>query len=327
VSPRADLAASIRLVKIVRELRPDIVHAHSSKAGAVARLARAFHPTTPLIYSPHGYAFNGYFERRAERRAYRGAERVLALAASRVVCVCEAEADLARLVGPASRVRVVHNGIAPAEPGPSDSRIVDLSGRGPIVAALTLLRPGKGLETLIDATPEVLAHHPQLQVVIAGEGPSLEALRERARARRVADSVHFLGPSSDPLAVLRAIDVFVHPSWAESFPYVVLEAMSLAKPILASDVGGIREAVVDEVSGLLVAPRDPRQLASSLTRLLDDPAGAAQMGERGLSRAGGQFPLAGMIDGVAAVYEELSTGTDSPTPAHPWIGSIEPHEK
>jgi glycosyltransferase involved in cell wall biosynthesis len=305
VSPLADLAACLRLARIVRELKPDVVHAHSSKAGAIARVARALHPGIPLVYSPHGYAFNGYFERRAERRAYRAAEQLLARAASRVICVCEAEAGLARAVGPASRVRVVHNGIAPAEPGPPDPRILELGETGPIVGALTLLRPGKGLETLIDAAPELIARHPQLQVVIAGDGPSLEALRARARARGVLEAVRFVGPSDDPLGVLSAIDVFVHPSWAESFPYVVLEAMSLSKPIVASDVGGIREAVDDGVSGLLVAPRDPRELAASVSRVLGDPAAAAQMGQRGLERVERDFPLAGMIDGVAAVYDEL----------------------
>ena len=139
VAPRSDLAAVAGLTRIVRELRPDIVHAHSSKAGAVSRLARILHPRVPLVYSPHLYAFAGDFERPSERRAYRAAERLLAPAASRVVCVCEDEARLARSIGPTGRVRVVYNGIAPAGAGPADPRIAALSERGPVVGALALL--------------------------------------------------------------------------------------------------------------------------------------------------------------------------------------------
>jgi glycosyltransferase involved in cell wall biosynthesis len=306
VAPRPDLTAVATLAQVVRELRPDIVHAHSSKAGAVARLARVFHPRIPLLYSPHLYAFAGYFERSTERRAYRVAERLLAPATSRVVCVCEAEARLARAIGPPTRVRVIYNGIEPVGEGPIDPRLAELSGGGPVVGALALLHRRKGLETLIDATPRMLDRHPRAQLAIVGEGPELETLRARARRRNVAHAVCFLGPSEDPLSTVRGMDVFVLPSWAESFPYVILEAMSLGRPIVASNVGGVREAVVDGESGLLVPPRDEHALAIALTDLLDDPGRAARMGESAQRRASRQFTLTAMTDGLAGVYSEVA---------------------
>jgi glycosyltransferase involved in cell wall biosynthesis len=305
LAPRADLAAAGRLSRIIRDLHPDIVHAHSSKAGALARLARVAHPATPVVYTPHGYAFAGHFSRSTERLLYRGVERALAPLGSRVVCVCEAEARLARSVGPPGRVRIVHNGIEPAGDGPIDRRIGELTLRGPVIGALTLLRPGKGLETLIDALPRVLASHPNVQVAICGEGPDLRALLARAEMRDVARAVHFLGPSSNPLAVLRAIDVFVHPSWAEAFPYVILEAMSVGRPIVASDVGGIGEALVDGESGMLVPKRDPDALSRALIGLLDDPARRAGLGERARQRADRRFALRTMIGRLLGVYDEL----------------------
>ncbi|HTR72702.1 MAG TPA: glycosyltransferase, partial [Solirubrobacteraceae bacterium] len=279
IAPRRDLAAIAGLAKIVKELKPGIVHAHSSKAGAIARLARLARPGTPVLYSPHGYAFKGYFERERQRTAYRAIERSLAALASRVICVCEAEARAARAIGQAARVRIVHNGIAAAAEGPVDPAVAGLAKTGPVVGALTLLRPGKGIETLIDAVPGVLAGHPDAQVAIVGGGPGLEALRERARLAGVAEAVHFLGPSSDPMGVLRGMDVFVHPSWAESFPYVVLEAMSLGRAIVASDVGGIGEAIVDGESGRLVAARDPEDLGRATIALLDDAQLRRRMGD------------------------------------------------
>jgi len=305
IAPRADLRALGRFVRIVAGLQPDVIHAHSSKAGAVARLARPFSPRIPVLYTPHGYAFAGHFNRPAERLAYHGVERALAPLASRVVCVCEAEARLARSVGPARRVRVIHNGIAPAPDGAVDPRVAELARGGPVVGALTLLRPGKGLETLIAAIPEVLARHADVKVAIVGDGPDLDALQARARALGVAHAVQFVGPSADPLGALRGMDVFVHPSWAEAFPYVVLEAMSLARPIVASDVGGIGEAIVDGESGVLIAARDERDLARALIGLLEDPSRRTRLGAAALHRVGQQFARSVMIDRLSDVYDEV----------------------
>src|SRR4029077_9537834 len=181
-----------------------------------------------------------------------------------------AEASLARSVGPDGRVRVVQNGIAAPPPGSADQRLEQLRRRGPVIGARTQRRPGKGLETLLDATPLLLARHASAQIAIAGDGPDLEQLSERTRSLGVSAAVHFLGPSSDPPSALRGMDVFVHPSWAEAFPYVILEAMALARPIVASDVGGIGEAVIDGESGVLVAPPQEQPLADAWSGLLSD---------------------------------------------------------
>ena len=116
--------------------------------------------------------------------------------------------------------------------------------------------------------------------------------------------MHFLGPTSDPLSALRGMDLFVHPSWAEAFPYVILEAMALGRPIVASDVGGIGEAIVNTESGLLVAPRDERALARALDELLSDRERAARLG-RGALRRSDQFTREAMISRLTGVYEEV----------------------
>jgi glycosyltransferase involved in cell wall biosynthesis len=140
--------------------------------------------------------------------------------------------------------------------------------------------------------------------------------------RGVAHAVHFLGPSSDPLAVLRAIDVFVHPSWAEAFPYVILEAMSVGRPIVASDVGGISEAVVDGESGMLIPRRDPDALSRALIRLLNNPRRGAQMGEMARQRADSRFTLTAMIGRLIDVYDELMCPSPSNDPNQHACGQI-----
>lgn len=305
VAPHTDLSALRRLTRIIGEVKPDVIHAHSSKAGALSRLARLLRPRIPVIYTPHGYAFAGYFAHELERRAYREVERALAPLATRVLCVCEAEARLARAIGPGRRVRVVHNGIEPSSDRHIDASMANLHRVGPTICALTQLRPGKGIETLIDATPSVLERHPHIQVAIWGEGSELKELRARAARIGVAQAVRFLGTSKAPLSVLRATEIFVHPSLAEAFPYVILEAMSTATPTIASDVGGIAEALVDGETGILLPAGDSHALASALNDLLENPERRTAMGLAAQRRVEQLFTRTSMIDGLTAVYGEV----------------------
>ncbi|MGN6870676.1 MAG: glycosyltransferase family 4 protein [Solirubrobacteraceae bacterium] len=305
VSP-ADLRMTAQFARILKRVRPQLVHAHSSKAGAIARLAKLTHGRVPVLYTPHGFAFAGHFRLRAERRAYREAERMLGRLTDRVVCVCEAEARLARLLIPSERVRVVHNGVPNPGEGPPDPAMQQLARLGPVICTLGLMRAGKGVETLIDAMPAVVARHPRAQLAVWGEGPETETLRRRAKLRRVADAIHFLGPTSDPLLALRGSTVFVMPSWRESFPYVVLEAMSVGVPIVSSDVGGVREAIADGEHGLLVAPADSHALARGIALLLDDADRRARLGAAARTRVAREFTQHGMLTSLSKVYTEIS---------------------
>jgi glycosyltransferase involved in cell wall biosynthesis len=305
VTPAADARAVAATARLVRRVRPAIVHAHSSKAGAVARLARPAFPGTPLVYTPHGYAFAGYFESERERARYRAVERALAPLASIVLCVCEAERRLAASVGPERRTRVVHNGIPDPPPAPVHPALAPLRERGPVVAVLTLLRPGKGIETLVDALPSVLDAHPSASVAVAGQGPDREAIEARARERGVAGALHLIGETAGPIPLLAGADVFVSASWAESFPYSVLEAMAAGLPVVATDVGGTAEAVAHDVTGLVVPPRDPAALAAAIAELLADPARRARLGDAGRRRVRERFTIERMLEGTTAVYRQL----------------------
>jgi glycosyltransferase involved in cell wall biosynthesis len=143
-----------------------------------------------------------------------------------------------------------------------------------------------------------------VQLAIWGQGPDLQALRARADRHGVAGAVHFLGPTADPLAVLRGAAIFVHPSWAESFPYVILEAMSVGAPIVASNVGGVAEALTAGDSGVLVPAADAGALAGALAQLLDDPATRERLGTCARARVERNFTRAAMIAGTLRVYDE-----------------------
>jgi glycosyltransferase involved in cell wall biosynthesis len=313
VSPVGDARAAAATARLVRRVRPDLVHAHSSKAGAVGRIARSAFPRVPLVYTPHGYAFAGYFEREAERRAYRAAERLLAPLATVTLCVCNAERRLAESVG-ARRTGVVHNGVPEPDPVPPGEAVAALGEGGPVVGALTLLRPGKGIETLVDAVPRLLESVPDAHVVVAGEGPDRAALEARARAGGVGQAVHLIGPTPGAMPLLAACDVFVSASWAESFPLNVLEAMAAGVPIVATDVGGTGEAIEDGRSGLLVPARDAGALAEALAALLTDRERAAALGAEARERQRRSFSVEQMIDGTLEVYGMCADVTSKMTP-------------
>lgn len=304
VSPRQDAAALARYARIVRALRPDLIHAHSSKAGGIARLGKIANPRVPVLYTPHGYAFAGYFEHEAERFAYRQAERAMSGLTRFVIAVCAAEGRLAESVCPPGRVRVVHNGIDQAPSGTADPDVLGLAKQGPVVVAVTQLRPGKGVETLVEAAPVVLARHPTAKLAIIGDGPLRDSLRDRARALKVDHAVRFLGEHADPAAVLRSATVFVLPSWAEAFPYVILEAMSAGLPVVSTDVGGISEAITHGESGLLVPPRDHEAIAGALSALLDDASLRERIATAAHQVVARRFTRAAMVQGVQDIYEE-----------------------
>jgi glycosyltransferase involved in cell wall biosynthesis len=304
VAPRADAAAVAAMARLVRRVRPDLVHAHSSKAGAIARLARAAYPRTPVVYTPHGYAFAGSFADERERRVYRELERALAPLATVVLCVCEAERRLAAAVGRADRTRVVHNGVDPHRRASPDPGLIGAAD-DPVIGVLALLRPGKGIETLIEAMPEVVRGHAGVRLAIAGDGPERAALEALAAARGVAGSVRFLGEVAAAGRFLDSIDVFVSASWAESFPYTVLEAMAAGLPVVATEVGGTAEAVDDGTTGFVVPPRDPHALALGIGSVLSRVDRGAGLGDAGRRRVEQRFTQSQMVAGTAAVYAAL----------------------
>lgn len=305
ISARRDLGALRGLVGAVRGFRPDLIHAHGSKGGVFARCGRPAYPSIPVICTPHGYPFAGYFAAEGSRRRYRWIERSLARLATRVICVCEAERRLACSVGPCGRTRVVHNGTAP---DPVASPLPELAALGeagrPVVSTLSGLRPGKGIETLVQAWPQVLESRPEATLAIAGEGPERAGIEALVGRLGLGTSVRLLG-QREPGEVLAASSLFAFPSWAESLPYAVLEAMAFGLPIVSTDVGGIGEAVRDGASGTLVAPRDPGALAAAIAGLLGDPAAMGRMGAAARADHARGFTVGAMVAGVLAVYREL----------------------
>jgi glycosyltransferase involved in cell wall biosynthesis len=310
VSPLRDLRATAGFARVVRAVRPDLIHAHGSKGSLVARLARPVAPSVPVVCTPHLYPFDNYFASPRQRSVYRLVERALAPLATRVIGVCEAERRLAAEVGPAARTRLVYNGIAAVEPGPVHPAVAELRERGPVIGALAELRESKGTRTLVEAMRAVLDRVPDARLAVAGEGGQRPLLERLIEDHGLSDAVRLIGATEGPSPLLSGSEVFVNPAWAEAFPYTILEAMSLEMPIVATDVGGSGEAIEDGVTGRLVPPREAPELAQAIVELLREPAHARALGSAAGARYRERFTVERMVAGVLSVYAELGVVTD-----------------
>ena len=273
VSPAPDSAAAARFARFVRRVRPDLIHAHGSKAGVIGRIARPASPRTPLVLTPHLYAFANYFTRPAQRRLYRLLERALAPLATRVIAVCEAERREAASIGRRDRVRVVYNGVEPAALDEVHPTVAELGREGPVLCTVAELRASKGVVRLVEAMALVLVGHPEARLAIAGDGEERERIEARIADLGLRSQIRMLGRTDGADSVLAGAMAFVNPAYAEAFPYTVIEAMSAGLPVIATDVGGTREATgVGGSAGLLVEPGDADALAGAISAVLSDPA-------------------------------------------------------
>jgi len=168
-----------------------------------------------------------------------------------------------------------------------------------------VLYRGTGERRAGEARALLWARHPRLHLAIAGRGETAEALRIQATELDVAPQLHLLGLRADVSNVLAGADVFVLPSLSEGLPLALLEAMLSGCPVVASDVGEVRNVLADGEAGMLVPPSDARALAAAIDKLLTAPAGARELGDRARHRAAAQYGISRMVAQYAVVYEAL----------------------
>jgi glycosyltransferase involved in cell wall biosynthesis len=296
-----------RLWRLIRALRPDIVHAHSSKAGFLGRLAARLAGVPHILYTPHGHVFQGYFSP-AATRAFVCLERLAARWTDRIITLTDAEADQHRAlgIGHAKQFVTIPSGIdLDAVAAAAPTRVVP---DGRVIGTVARLVPIKGHQHLLDAAPRTLEQFPETRFVLVGDGEMRPALEARARALGVADRVIFTGYREDVPSLLAGMDIVVLPSLNEGMGRVLVMAMALGKPIVATRVGGVPELLLDGAAGRLVPPGDSDALAGALRDLLLDPARTTALGEAGRRRST-RYGAQAMVDALAQLYrEEVSHG-------------------
>lgn len=300
-----DAAAAFSLGTMLRKSGPfDVVHGHSSKAGALLRLVTSL-GHSKRIYTPHAFVTLSPDLGRARRFIYATAERWLAALADTIICVSEEERQHALSLGIArDKLRVVNNGIrelAPVE----RSDVRKTMGIGPdelCVGFVGRLGAQKAADRLLTAFAAAGRQHGQLRLVIAGDGPDLLKLRRQAHALGIDNRVTFSG-AANGAELMAGFDIFALPSRYEAFPYVYLEAAARGLPIITTRVGGSSEMVRDGFNGFVVSQDPSAEIAEKLSLLCSNSQLRLEMGQRSAELAG-HFTMERMVGETIACYEQ-----------------------
>ena len=304
-----DWAGWQRYVALLRDLRPALVHAHDQDGILLASWGR-FRTGTPLIVTRHVLDEPGD-EFKAAARA-RATLFCLRRVADRVVGVSDATAEhLVRRhrLNP-TKVTTVRNGLeALSQRPPSDEQREQVRqehgwNNSFVVLMVSVLRPGKGHDVLLESIPQLVRRVPAVRVVMVGTGP-LQADIARA-SHQYSSTIELLGQRTDVLSLMAASDALVLPSWSEALPTVLMEAGAVGLPVVATDVGGVSEIVDHGVTGFLVPPGDVATLVDRLAEVADDPERAARLGARAQERVRRDFSLDRQAAELADLYRHVA---------------------
>jgi glycosyltransferase involved in cell wall biosynthesis len=307
INPWRDVAGFVELVRLLRRERPDILHASSSKAGALGRLA-AFAARVPIrIFTVHGWAFAACSGPASS--LYRWADRLVRPVTTVTICVSENE-----------RAAGIRAGACSAERTVVIRNAVSLGGRPrarhgttrPLLIAVGRLKAPKDFLTLVRAFALLPPH--SFEALIVGDGPDRGTLEREVRRLGLENRVRLVGERHDVPDLLAAADVFVLSSVSEGLPVSVLEAMAAELPVVASRVGGLPELVLDGLTGLLVEPRNAAKLADALGLLVADPRLRRRLGAAGLKYAESHFDPQSFARAHVDVYADELARRSLPVP-------------
>jgi glycosyltransferase involved in cell wall biosynthesis len=311
ISPRTDGLTVYRLYQHMRQFRPDIVHTHLAKAGAVGRLAARLARVPAVVHTYHGHVFHGYFSKRKSRLVI-GIERALAQWTDRLVVLGEPQEReiLGYGVGKPEQMARIPLGLE-LEPFLSAEkqrgrlrRELGIESRAPVIGIVARLVPIKAHGLFLEAARAVANACPETQFLIVGDGECRQALQEQALAlgfpivsyapgrppsrwrpqaeiHQSLSTVHFLGFRSDLPAIYADLDVVVLCSRNEGLPVSLIEALAAARPVVSTDVGAVRDLVIPGRTGRLTAPGSAPDLAGAILQQLRDSPAAEAMAQAG----------------------------------------------
>lgn len=319
LSPIRDVAAAWRLARIVRRVRPDVVHTHTAKAGAVGRLGAILSGTRPVVvHTFHGHVLRGYFGS-GGTLLFRAIETALARVSDRLIAVSpEVRDELVGLhVAPERKFSVIRLGIEldervrfdgdPAEVRrrlgiPAEKFVVGWFGR------MTAVKQTDDLLTMLTGTRE---RGIDAMLVLVGDGDDRRRLEQRAHDLGIARSCLFLGYQESVAPWFAICDAVILTSANEGTPVTLIEALAAGRPVVATRVGGVPDVVDDGETGFLVRPADTHAMAERLEILARDPERRAEMGRLGRERVLQRYSVTRLVDDVDALYREL-LGETSP---------------
>lgn len=286
--PVSDLIAFFSLLRIIRRERPGIVHTHTSKAGILGRWAAWFCGVPLIVHTPHGHVFWGYFSP-GKTRLFILLERWTARITDALVTLTfqEREDHLRFRIAPEDKFTVIHSGVdlggflANSSPPAEAKAMLGIPAEMTVVGAVGRLTAVKGQEILLRAVSDLIRRGERIFLVLLGEGELRGILEQLVIDLGIAKHVLFLGWRPDVALVMSACDIVCLPSRNEGMGKVLVEAMALEKPIIASDIGGIKGLVRPGENGLLFPVGDAAALAGTIALLCREPERRRRMGAAG----------------------------------------------
>jgi glycosyltransferase involved in cell wall biosynthesis len=316
IHPWRDWRSYHKLLALLRDIRPQIVHTHSSKAGILGRFAAA-RLGIPAVHTIHGSAFH-YGQNPLAHHSYILAEKWAARHCQRFVSVCDAMTDQYVNAGIAPRERFVtiYSGMEvepfldPPRSREDVRRELGFAREHIVITKVSRLFHLKGHECVIAAASRVAKEHPNVRFLFVGDGILREQFESQIAQAGLRDVFVFTGlvPPGRVPELIQASDVIVHASYWEGLARVLPQALIAGKPVVSYDVDGAREVVIPGQTGYLLRPRSIDELASALCELAGDPALRERLGRTGRERFVDQFRHETMTRRIREVYAELLPG-------------------
>ena len=313
IRPTRDLMALIKLVRIFRDLRPDLVHTHLAKAGALGRVAARLAGVPACVHTFHGHVLEGYFHP-VVAQIFRWIEQRLARRTDRIVAISPRlrEDILAMGIGRPERMEVISLGLDlerfRTTPSARLREALGLPRGSPLLGIVGRLVPIKDHPTLFQAMALLEANDAAPHLVVVGDGERREELQRLASSLHLASRIHFLGWRNDLEAILGELDVVICCSRNEGTPLALIEAMAAGVPVLSTDVGGVGDVVVHGETGWLVPPGDPAALAQAVRDLMAAPALRARLAAAGHTVALERHGVEELIRRTEKLYTAVMAG-------------------
>jgi glycosyltransferase involved in cell wall biosynthesis len=313
ILPRRDWRTYRHLLRRFRELRPDVVHTHSSKAGIIGRYAAHRAGVPAVIHTIHGLAFTASTSKLVNG-AYKWLERRAAPISTRIVCVADAMRDqsLAARIGSPGQYVTVYSGMETApflRPPVPREEVRARYGIAPddvVVGTIARLFYLKGHDDLLDLAPDLCARFPRLKFMWVGDGLLRKQFEEQIARMNLQGRFILTGlvPPTKIPELCNAMDILVHPSRREGLARALAQGGLASIPVITYDIDGNREGVLEGTSGHVIPPFDKQLLGNALAGLLDNPDRRRRMGEAGRPFALGRFDAKVMVDALERVYRD-----------------------
>lgn len=290
--------------RLLTTVRPDLVHAHSSKAGMVARIASRSQ-RIPCIFTAHGWGFMPGISLKRRWLVW-ALEAALAPLSAAIISVSKYDNNLAAryLVGNCSQRKVILNGV-------EDSPLLaSPETPGATVAMAARFQSQKDHETLVRAFESVTL--PNARLMLIGSGPGVQQIQQLVSSLGLEQRVDFLGDRRDVAELLTTVQVFVLLSHYEGLPISILEAMRAGLPVIATCVGGVPEEVDHGKTGYLVSPRNKHEVSEALNLLCGNPAARKRLGDAGRSKFLAEFTAGRMVQSTLDVYRFVMSDRNGP---------------